>query len=73
MYKKRYCTVVDIGVGVCRISKMLKFFRLSIYVMGKVLTGEVFCMQTGLDLPYVVGTPLSDKLSCIRKGIVLLR
>ena len=50
MYKKRYCTVVDIGVGVGRISKMLKFLRLSIYVMSKVLTGEVFCMQTDLDL-----------------------
>ena len=33
-----------------RISKMLKVLRSSFYVMGKVLTGELFCTQTGVFL-----------------------
>ena len=41
--RKSYCTTPCVGVGVgiggSGVSKMLKFF----YVMGKAMSGELFC------------------------------
>lgn len=47
---KSYCTTPSVDAGV---SKMLKF--LCFYVMGKALTGELFCTWTGLFASLVDG------------------
>ena len=40
------CVGVDVGVGVTLKSFTIRFF----YMIGKVLSGELFCAQTGLIL-----------------------
>ena len=52
MNRKSYCIAVGIGSGISGgkvgISKMLKSFYIEVfYVMGKVLTDELSCTQTG--------------------------
>ena len=51
MYRKSCCTTLCIGVGGggsgVGISKIFKFICQSCYVMGKALTGELSCTQTG--------------------------
>ena len=50
MYKKSYCSTTGIPVNIDGgggISKMLNFCITSFYVIGKVLSGELSCMQKG--------------------------
>ena len=49
LYRKSYCTIPGVGIGslVC-MDKMLKFYVKSFYLMGKVLSGELSCIWTGL-------------------------
>ena len=47
MYRKSCCTTPGIGGGFSiGISKMLKF-HVKVFMMGKVLSGKLFCMRTG--------------------------
>ena len=45
MYRKSYCTIAGIGIG---IGTMLKFYVKIFYVTGKVLSDELSCTRTGL-------------------------
>ena len=48
MYMKCCCTTLGINIGSCGISRLLKLYVKIFYVMGRVLTGELSCMRTGL-------------------------
>ena len=49
MYRKSYCTTPGVNiVGIVIVSKMLKFYVKGFYGMGKMLSGELSCMQTDL-------------------------
>ena len=50
MYRKSYCTTpgVSVGFGSVGVDRMLKFYVKVFIVMGKALSGELSCMQTGL-------------------------
>ena len=52
VYRKSYCTTPAISIGICggsgRVSKMLKFNFEVLQVVGKVLSGQLFCMETSL-------------------------
>ena len=39
----RYCITPGVGVGGVGFSKMLKFYAKVFYVMGKALSGKLFC------------------------------
>ena len=56
MYRKSYCTIpgVNTGGGGVGVSIMLKFYVKVLYVMGKELSGVLFCTQTGLVLPILL-------------------
>ena len=48
MYRTSYCSTPGVGVGGgVRVDKMLDL-RLSFYVLGRALSGELSCTQTGL-------------------------
>ena len=50
MYRKSCCTTpgISIGAGSIGMDRMLKFYVKVFIVMGKALSGELSCMQTGL-------------------------
>ena len=47
MYQS-YCTTVGLGGGGVGFSKIIKFYVKSFCLIGKVLSGELSCMWTGL-------------------------
>ena len=53
MYRKSYCATLGIrvGSGFVRVNKMLVF-----YGMGRALTVELSCTETGLVTLYTLGT-----------------